>query len=345
MRALLGLFSLSCALDVVRVPVSTDRSPSGYRDRATDEATRQQMSQLAGYVPAFVETQLGPGAPGWQAGEDLILSSESNSDPKQHGFVFLHGAGQSADDASNVDFVSQLLERMPGIAALPQALPKFNNTMWYPKTEDEDVVPGVNALVVPNYPAWASFYRPDPFPCFANKRDPRNSFWAEVEEENRARVKAYIALFIARGIPAKNIFILGFSIGAVAAQQILVDLAVTDGHVLGGGVGFDGADVDQIATKEAFARLRSPVPMLYFMYSSPPAMAQSQASCLENYHGLDLQLYRVQSDSECVPHAVYPQFLDATLQWLQASSKEEVAPAVEAAWRKGLSEIPHPILL
>merc|ERR1719362_2428324 len=221
-----------------------------------------------------------------------------------------------------------------------QALPKFNNTIFYPEKPQDPVINGVNAWAVPGYCAWTSFYRPSPFPCYADPTASENQAWSPITREHQQRLRRHVHTLLSKGIPPENIYVLGFSIGAVAAQQLLVGLAVEEHLHLGGGIGFDGADVDQIASSAAFAGLSSPLPMLYFSYSEPPVMSEAWRSCLTNYPGLNLQLEKIDSANEKIPHAIYLELLETTLLWIQApGDKKAEAQQVQAAWRKGLEDI------
>lgn len=328
-------------------PVYTDVSPEGFREKQ-DDAMRavMQKSYNLSYLPAAVYNIYGHGDPGWQNGTDLILRSKHlSASEQQHGFIFFHGAGQTSDYPDMVKFTKMLLDAFPGRAYLPQALPKFKMTMFAPKHIKDPVQIGVNAfqhlqpgnISLPPYSGWVSMFRPAPFSCYANPAATENMAWAPVTKALHVRVRAVIRNWIHKGIAASNIYLLGFSDGAPFAQQVLVGLASEENLDLGGAVGFDGADVDQIASQAAFENLNSNPNILYFLYSMNHTGLNNvtpMADCLMSYPNLDLQLYQKQSNND-VLHAVYLQLYNATQLWL----KKAKPAIIRQAWQLGLAQI------
>ena len=340
------------SIEYTAVPVSTNlQVPEG-------EICGVAQNSSQGGAPVA----LRPGGEGWQEGNNLLLRVASPSGSLPYGLIFLHGAGETVPPnpdkppsrgfactpseavPAEIGFVQQLLRDLGGgIAVFPQALPKFTVTIDFraeaKRCPDCPVSLGSSICVsLPDQPRWLPpVFVPDE--CYVDPGLRNMDAWEPFFEEYTRRIKKIAQNFQRhRGIPLEKIYLLGFSEGAVMAQRALIALA-NDGIRLGGGIGFDGMDVQLIASKETFENLRSPHPeILYFLYSACGADREAASSCLENYPGINLQFYQPPKDKNGT-HSTYMALVEPTRLWIQARNKENERAEVQQAWNNAAGKI------
>ena len=297
----------------------------------------------------------------WQKGENLYIAKDVppgfNLSESEYAIVFLHGAseiiptpplqppriGPPCSPEQNVNaeiaMVEELLDELGGgIAMFPQALPKFRFDVACLLSEAETIQcyegekKDYNAWCDPSNPQWLPPLEARDIidTCYANV----SAAWYPFFDEYVSRVEEFVnEAHKELGIPFDRIYLLGFSQGAVMAQHALIALAA-NGIALGGGIGFDGAEVEMMASRDILEKLTPDMTpnILYFLYSSPNARV---AQCLNAYPGLHVQVHNVANDTEKLPyHAVYRELVQPTKLWIEAKNKNETLPAVEEAWLK-----------
>ena len=321
---------------------STDRSVAA-RDTCKRELVLDDQ-------PVFLRRTYSNGVGNWQQGEDWFLRTgpRSGSSSSQYGFIFLHGAAQIVGDGAayaQIAFVTRLLNELGGgFAVFPQALPLFDLRIFCPGS-DEDAPeygpPTPNAFRAQFMSAWLPPLPPNaPGSCYADPEGEQMKAWVPFFDEYVDRIERIVLdLHHRNRIPLEKIYLLGFSEGSVMAQRALISLASGDLRI-GGGVGYDGIDVEVMASQETLAELGSPpLEILYFMYSEEPAILAPHADCLRQFPSLDVQLNRITGDEPARVHDVHLPLIQPTKLWIEASNKQSAAPAVEAAWLEALTEI------
>eukprot|EP00164_Ancoracysta_twista_P014402 GFYU01023441.1.p1 GENE.GFYU01023441.1~~GFYU01023441.1.p1 ORF type:complete len:381 (+),score=91.56 GFYU01023441.1:24-1145(+) len=321
-------------------PVCTKQNPKGSGSKDRHDGIRQHVQEAFGlpYTPAFVENRYSQGSKGWQCGEDLIIKTESKGE-EPRAFLFLHGAGMESTDDGIRAFMNGVLQEFGGDVVIPQALPKFDFTVFYPEHEGDKMQPNTNAITIPGYSTWTNLDKGTPdgedYACFPHAT-PSDDMWTSITDEHFARIYSYIKKMLDEGVPAKNIYVIGFSIGAVMSQHVIARVAAETGVELGGAVGMDGGDVNRIASKETYDKIKDlQLNSLYFMYSNYDDHVNQ---CLMSYPGFNRQLLQVEQ-AGIIPHAVYVELIPTVVEWIRAPVKADVTAKVHALWETGMHKI------
>lgn len=170
--------------------------------------------------------------------------------------------------------------------------------------------------------------------CYADpsKYDDAHKQWAKVGDYNADRIKKWVDTFTTKWkLRGENIYIIGFSLGAVMAARVGVELA-SKGIAIGGVIGIDGKNVEMIAPQATFAALKNSLKMLYIIvgeeWDKPPE------TCLRSFPNIELQFHGVSSKDQELQHSPYLQLLPLLKTWIKAGhDKQAVVLKVREEFR------------
>lgn len=348
-----------------------------------DDATLNTLAQAycLNYTPATstTQTQTSPNNEGATADTfDYVVES----DPKgKYGFIFIPGMGESSnstveDGSPNRRFIDGLLERLPGKMIVLQALPDYDKLYFLPReTGDREVLnqgfdpltclmrEGTCAACHPPEDVNA-FWRTGQGASWMNPSDETNGCfekqthdskrWEKVTTSNFDRIKEYVGGFVSEdGIATEDVYIFGFSLGAVMALHSGIELAAatmttTEQNLaqIGGVVSLDGSNVQNLAVDEkVFENLPVPVKVLYFMFTAfdPIMKLNTPPVCLRSYPNLELQLLSTVEDTTGrtnLGHAAWLPLLEPIETWIKAGEDKGTArEEVESQWIAAHNEI------